>query len=88
MWAVRGMATVRRVWRSIKERVTARVRVDSRGLWGSSYRFKRGQTAIDTGGHSGIGLETPRTSANAGVAIVVGSRPLEKACESIEVLPM
>ncbi|HIH2761751.1 TPA: SDR family NAD(P)-dependent oxidoreductase, partial [Burkholderia lata] len=36
-----------------------------------------GQTAIVTGGHSGLGLETTRALAQAGARVVVGARDPE-----------
>lgn len=38
-----------------------------------------GKTAIVTGGYSGIGLETTKTLAAAGAAVIVPARPSEKA---------
>ena len=43
----------------------------------------RGKTAIVTGGHSGIGLETTRALASAGATVVVGARKLEKAKQNV-----
>ncbi|MGR4897391.1 SDR family NAD(P)-dependent oxidoreductase [Stenotrophomonas sp. LARHCG68] len=42
-----------------------------------------GKTAIVTGGHSGLGLETTRALASAGARIVVGARSLVPAREAI-----
>ncbi|MDR0242207.1 MAG: SDR family NAD(P)-dependent oxidoreductase [Burkholderia sp.] len=39
----------------------------------------RGKTAIVTGGHSGLGLETTRALAQAGANVVVGARSVEAA---------
>ena len=38
-----------------------------------------GKTAVVTGGNSGIGLETTRALFQAGAAVVVGARDLERA---------
>ena len=43
----------------------------------------RGKTVAVTGGHSGIGLETTRVLSNAGAAVIVGARDLEKAREAL-----
>lgn len=42
-----------------------------------------GKTAIVTGGHSGLGLETTRALANAGARVVVGARSLVSAREAV-----
>jgi NAD(P)-dependent dehydrogenase (short-subunit alcohol dehydrogenase family) len=42
-------------------------------------RDLRGLTAIVTGGHAGLGLETTRVLAGAGATVVVGTRTLDKA---------
>ena len=42
----------------------------------------RGQTAIVTGGHSGLGLETTRALAQAGATVVVGARHVDAAREA------
>ena len=47
-------------------------------------RDLHGKTAIVTGGHSGIGLETTRALASAGAAIYVGSRDLAKARQTLQ----
>ena len=39
----------------------------------------RGKTAVITGGHSGIGLETTRALSQAGATVVVGAHDLKKA---------
>lgn len=39
----------------------------------------RGKTAIITGGHTGIGLETTRTLAEAGANVIVAARDIKKA---------
>src|SRR6202166_384581 len=39
----------------------------------------RGKTAIVTGGHAGLGLETTRVLSNAGTTVVIGSRDPKKA---------
>ncbi|MCM3626217.1 SDR family NAD(P)-dependent oxidoreductase [Paenibacillus glycanilyticus] len=41
----------------------------------------RGKTAIVTGGHGGIGLETTRALAGAGATVIVGARSVERARE-------
>lgn len=53
-----------------------------------------GQTAIVTGGYSGLGLETTRALAKAGASVIVPARDPDKAAKSlaglagIEILPM
>ncbi|EPG2632178.1 SDR family NAD(P)-dependent oxidoreductase [Pseudomonas aeruginosa] len=42
-----------------------------------------GKTAIVTGGHSGLGLETTRALASAGARVVVGARSLVPAREAV-----
>jgi NAD(P)-dependent dehydrogenase (short-subunit alcohol dehydrogenase family) len=42
-------------------------------------RDLRGLTAIVTGGHAGLGLETTRVLSGAGATVVVGARSLDKA---------
>jgi NAD(P)-dependent dehydrogenase (short-subunit alcohol dehydrogenase family) len=42
-------------------------------------RNLRGLTAIVTGGHAGLGLETTRVLAGAGATVIVGARSLDKA---------
>ncbi|VWC74072.1 oxidoreductase [Burkholderia lata] len=42
----------------------------------------RGKTAIVTGGHSGLGLETTRALAQAGATVVVGARSADAAREA------
>jgi NAD(P)-dependent dehydrogenase (short-subunit alcohol dehydrogenase family) len=42
-------------------------------------RDLRGLTAIVTGGHAGLGLETTRVLSGAGATVVVGTRSLDKA---------
>jgi NAD(P)-dependent dehydrogenase (short-subunit alcohol dehydrogenase family) len=44
-----------------------------------SDRDLRGLTAIVTGGHAGLGLETTRVLAGAGATVIVGARSLDKA---------
>jgi len=39
----------------------------------------RGKTAIVTGGHAGLGLETTRVLSNSGATVVIGSRDPKKA---------
>src|ERR1700688_2207054 len=39
----------------------------------------RGKTAIVTGGHAGLGLETTRVLSNSGASVVIGSRDPKKA---------
>jgi NAD(P)-dependent dehydrogenase (short-subunit alcohol dehydrogenase family) len=43
-----------------------------------------GQTAIVTGGYSGIGLETTRTLVSAGAKVVVPARDLSKAMSALQ----
>lgn len=43
----------------------------------------QGKVAIVTGGYSGIGLETARVFAEAGAAVIVPARSLEKAKEAV-----
>jgi short-subunit dehydrogenase len=42
-------------------------------------RDLRGEVAIVTGGHVGLGLETTRVLSNAGATVVIGSRDTQKA---------
>jgi NAD(P)-dependent dehydrogenase (short-subunit alcohol dehydrogenase family) len=42
-------------------------------------RDLRGLTAIVTGGHAGLGLETTRVLAGAGATVIAGARSLDKA---------
>lgn len=42
-----------------------------------------GKTAIVTGGHSGIGLETTKVFSNAGATVIVGARDLAKAEQTL-----
>jgi NAD(P)-dependent dehydrogenase (short-subunit alcohol dehydrogenase family) len=42
-------------------------------------RDLQGRTAIVTGGHAGLGLETTRVLSGAGATVIVGARSLEKA---------
>lgn len=44
----------------------------------------RGRTAIVTGGHSGLGLETTKALARAGARIIVGSRDVENARAALQ----
>ena len=46
-----------------------------------------GKTAIVTGGYSGIGLETTRALAEAGVTLVVPARTQEKARTALDGIP-
>ena len=39
----------------------------------------RGKVIVVTGGHAGLGIETTRALSQAGAAVVVGARDLEKA---------
>jgi len=54
----------------------------------------RGKTAIVTGGHNGIGLETAKALVSAGANVVVGARDMDKARRNLrdvnntEVLPL
>jgi NAD(P)-dependent dehydrogenase (short-subunit alcohol dehydrogenase family) len=43
----------------------------------------RGKVAVVTGGHAGLGLETTRVLANAGAAVVIGSRDTKKAQSAV-----
>jgi len=43
----------------------------------------RGKRMVITGGHSGIGLETTRVLANAGAAVTVGVRNMQKARQNL-----
>ncbi|MFA5418717.1 MAG: SDR family NAD(P)-dependent oxidoreductase [Bacteroidales bacterium] len=43
-----------------------------------------GKTAIVSGGNTGIGLETVRTLANAGAAVIVPARDIEKARKNLQ----
>ena len=43
----------------------------------------RGKKIVITGGHSGIGLETTRVLANAGAAVTVGARDMQKAHQNL-----
>lgn len=47
----------------------------------------RGKTAIVTGGHGGIGLETTRALARAGATVIVGARRADQAREILASLP-
>ncbi|CAM3522148.1 SDR family NAD(P)-dependent oxidoreductase [Paenibacillus lupini] len=47
----------------------------------------RGKTAIVTGGHGGIGLETTRALVEAGATVIVGARNVEHAREILAPLP-
>lgn len=42
-----------------------------------------GKTAIVTGGHSGIGLETTKVLAKAGAKVIVGARDIRKAGQNL-----
>jgi NAD(P)-dependent dehydrogenase (short-subunit alcohol dehydrogenase family) len=42
-----------------------------------------GKTAVVTGGHSGIGLETTRALSQAGATVVIGARDLNKASQQL-----
>lgn len=46
-----------------------------------------GKTAIVTGGHGGIGLETTRALAGAGATVIVGARDVKQAREILAPLP-
>ncbi len=46
-----------------------------------------GFTAIVTGGHAGLGLETTRVLSGAGAAVIVGARSLDKARKSLAGIP-
>lgn len=46
-------------------------------------RDLHGKTAIVTGGHGGIGLETTRVLSNAGATVIVGSRDIRKAQDAL-----
>jgi len=54
----------------------------------------RGKTAIVTGGHNGVGLETTKALVSAGATILVGARDMDKAQRNLkdiggaEVLPL
>ena len=56
-------------------RTTAKEAIGGRDL--------KGLTALVTGGHAGLGLETTRVLAGAGATVVVGARTLEKARPSL-----
>ncbi|MDQ8005981.1 MAG: SDR family NAD(P)-dependent oxidoreductase [Pedobacter sp.] len=43
-----------------------------------------GKTAIITGGHTGIGLETTKALAQAGATVIVAARDVEKAKKNLE----
>ncbi|SHG30082.1 SDR family NAD(P)-dependent oxidoreductase [Flavobacterium defluvii] len=43
-----------------------------------------GKTAIITGGHTGIGLETTKTLANAGAKVIVAARDIAKAEKNLD----
>jgi NAD(P)-dependent dehydrogenase (short-subunit alcohol dehydrogenase family) len=58
---------------------TAREAIGSRDL--------DGLTAIVTGGHAGLGLETTRVLSGAGATVVVGARTLDKARAALAGLP-
>jgi NAD(P)-dependent dehydrogenase (short-subunit alcohol dehydrogenase family) len=46
-------------------------------------RDLQGKTAIVTGGHAGLGLETTRVLSNAGATVVIGSRDPKKAQSAV-----
>jgi NAD(P)-dependent dehydrogenase (short-subunit alcohol dehydrogenase family) len=46
-----------------------------------------GVTAIVTGGHGGVGLETTRALANAGATVIVGSRNVVRARAAVTGIP-
>jgi NAD(P)-dependent dehydrogenase (short-subunit alcohol dehydrogenase family) len=50
-------------------------------------RDLHGKTAIVTGGHSGIGLETTRALTSAGATVYVGSRDIAKATQNLKDIP-
>ena len=50
-------------------------------------RDLHGKTALVTGGHSGIGLETTRALASAGAAVYVGSRDVARARQNLQGIP-
>lgn len=43
-----------------------------------------GKTAIVTGGHAGLGLETTRTLASAGARVIVPARDHQKAVSALK----
>lgn len=45
-----------------------------------------GKTAIVTGGHGGIGLETTRALSNAGAKVIVGARSVKKAQDNLSAI--
>lgn len=47
----------------------------------------KGKIAIVTGGNTGIGLETVKTLANAGAAVIVPARDVEKARKNLQGIP-
>ncbi|HTJ58940.1 MAG TPA: oxidoreductase [Devosiaceae bacterium] len=47
----------------------------------------RGQTALITGGYSGLGLETARLLAKAGAKVIVPARDKEKARTALSIIP-
>lgn len=46
-----------------------------------------GKTAIVTGGHAGIGLETVKALVSAGATVIVPARNIEKAKANLEGIP-
>ncbi len=50
-------------------------------------RDLHGVTAIVTGGHGGVGLETTRALANAGATVIVGSRDVDRARVAVDGIP-
>ncbi len=47
----------------------------------------KGKIAIVTGGNTGIGLETVKTLANAGVTVIIPARDIEKAKKNLQGVP-